>query len=172
MSPEQIAANFRAAELRRRDMRAELLRQETALAGETPPPQAAQPTMADAIAAGDGTLHGAIDYWQARALKAEAAQPVQAQAARQPAGGQWVSVEDRLPPKNTEVLICFDGQNTLVSTGQYTESKHDVNGWCYPSENRGATDEGEDPVVTHWMPAPLLPSEDAPTGPAPAKDAP
>lgn len=34
----------------------------------------------DAIAAGDGTLHGAIDHWQNRALKAEAdlaaAQPV------------------------------------------------------------------------------------------------
>lgn len=41
-----------------------------------PPKPAAQPvTMDDAIAAGDGTLHGAIDYWQQRALKAEAAQP-------------------------------------------------------------------------------------------------
>jgi hypothetical protein len=29
-------------------------------------------TLDDAIAAGDGTLHGAIDYWQERALKAEA----------------------------------------------------------------------------------------------------
>lgn len=28
--------------------------------------------MDDVIAAGDGTLHGAIDYWQERALKAEA----------------------------------------------------------------------------------------------------
>ena len=28
--------------------------------------------MDEAIAAGDGTLHGAIDYWQERALKAEA----------------------------------------------------------------------------------------------------
>ena len=27
----------------------------------------AEPTMSDAIAAGDGTLHGAIDYWQQRA---------------------------------------------------------------------------------------------------------
>jgi hypothetical protein len=47
----------------------------------TPP---AEPTMADAIAAGDGTLHGAIDYWQERALKAEAlddAEPVWVEAA-------------------------------------------------------------------------------------------
>lgn len=39
--------------------------------------QAASPTvdqtMDEAVAAGDGTLHGAIDYWQERALKAEAA---------------------------------------------------------------------------------------------------
>lgn len=33
--------------------------------------QAAEPTMADAVAAGDGTLHGAIDYWQQRAQAAE-----------------------------------------------------------------------------------------------------
>jgi hypothetical protein len=36
-------------------------------------PEAPEPTMDDAIAAGDGTLHGAIDHWQARALKAESA---------------------------------------------------------------------------------------------------
>lgn len=30
------------------------------------------PTLADAIAAGDGTLHGAIDYWHSRAIRAEA----------------------------------------------------------------------------------------------------
>ena len=33
----------------------------------------ANASMDEAIAAGDGTLHGAIDYWQERALKAEAA---------------------------------------------------------------------------------------------------
>jgi len=32
--------------------------------------------MADALAVGDGTLHGAIDYWQNRALSAEAARDV------------------------------------------------------------------------------------------------
>lgn len=38
-------------------------------------------TMDDALAAGDGTLHGAIDHWQGRALRAEAEL-----AARQPVG--------------------------------------------------------------------------------------
>jgi len=41
----------------------------------------ATPTMADAVAAGDGTLHGAIDRWQERALKAEAALASRASAA-------------------------------------------------------------------------------------------
>lgn len=41
----------------------------------SPTAQLDAPTLDDAIAAGDGTLHGAIDYWQKRALKAEA-QPV------------------------------------------------------------------------------------------------
>jgi hypothetical protein len=71
--------------------------------------------------------------------------------------GAWVPVTERLPAKNTEVLICFAGQNTLCSTGQYTGRKHDVQGWCYPWENRGATDNGEDPVVTHWMLLPDVP---------------
>jgi hypothetical protein len=30
-----------------------------------------KPTMADALAAGDGTLHGAIDFWRARSIAAE-----------------------------------------------------------------------------------------------------
>lgn len=38
-------------------------------------------TMDEALAAGDGTLHGAIDHWQERALRAEAEL-----AARQPVG--------------------------------------------------------------------------------------
>ena len=50
-------------------------------AASTAPAAPTEPTMADAIAAGDGTLHGAIDYWQERALKAEqaSAQPAQAE---------------------------------------------------------------------------------------------
>ena len=75
---------------------------------------------------------------------------------------QWISVDDRLPEKFIEVLICFAGQSTLCATGQYTDNhRHDVAGWCYPAENRGCTDSGDDPVVTHWMPLPLPPGERA-----------
>lgn len=42
--------------------------------------------MEEAVAAGDGTLHGAIDYWQERALKAEAAVGEQEKATE---GADW-----------------------------------------------------------------------------------
>ena len=75
---------------------------------------------------------------------------------------QWISVTERLPEKFVEVLVCFDGQSTLCATGQYTDNhRHDVAGWCYPAENRGCTDSGDDPVVTHWMPLPPPPVERA-----------
>lgn len=59
------------------------------LRASLPPEQEAQQpvSMDDAIAAGDGTLHGAIDYWQERALAAEQA------AQAEPAGMRLVSVE-------------------------------------------------------------------------------
>lgn len=94
--------------------------------------------------------------WQARAMHDAAPsgwQPIQT-------APRWISVKERLPDKSVEVLVCFAGQSTLCATGQYTDNhRHDVAGWCYPAENRGCTDNGEDPVVTHWMPLPAPPSE-------------
>lgn len=72
----------------------------------------------------------------------------------------WIPVTDRLPTKNTEVLVAFAGIS-LPSTGQYTGSRHDHEGWSYPSENRGTCDDGSDPVVTHWMPLPPHPKDAA-----------
>lgn len=69
----------------------------------------------------------------------------------------WTAVADGLPEKFTEVLIAFAGQVTLASTGQWTGSQHDHNGWCYPAENNGICDDGRDPVVTHWKPLPDVP---------------
>lgn len=65
------------------------LRDAIAAVASLPPEQEAQQpvSMADAIAAGDGTLHGAIDHWQRRALAAEQA------AQAEPAGMRLVSVE-------------------------------------------------------------------------------
>lgn len=57
----------------------------------------AQPDGMDAaIAAGDGTLHGAIDYWQARAERAEQ---------RVPQG--WLSTGDRLPEDGQRVVALI-----------------------------------------------------------------
>ena len=88
------------------------------------------------------------------------AQPPQAKDAQ-----RWISVKDQLPEKFVEVLVAFDGLS-IASTGQYTASPLDVGGWCYPHENRGACDDGTDPVVTHWMPLPEVPTIDAAKGSA------
>lgn len=75
----------------------------------------------------------------------------------------WVSVEERLPAKNTEVLICF-AESPLPSTGQYTGHAEDPAGWCYPKESYlwpGESEklpDGGAPTVTHWMPLPLPPT--------------
>lgn len=98
----------------------------------------------------------AIHDWSERAKEAE-----EKLAAPQPeAQPQWISVEERLPPINTEVLVAFDGIS-LASTGQYTGHPKDKGGWCYPSENYGTCDDGGDPKVTHWMPLPSAPSAQA-----------
>ncbi|WP_049427093.1 hypothetical protein [Stenotrophomonas maltophilia] len=57
-------------------------------------------TMDDALAAGDGTLHGAIDHWQERALRAEAEL-----AARQPVG-EPVGYACTNCDRTDEVVIC------------------------------------------------------------------
>jgi hypothetical protein len=105
--------------------------------------------------------HSADEAWNAAAAHAQGLREriAELEAQRVP---QWISVDDRLPEKFIEVLICFAGQFTLCATGQYTDNhRHDVAGWCYPAENRGCTDSGDDPVVTHWMPLPLPPGERA-----------
>lgn len=78
---------------------------------------------------------------------------------------KWIPVGDHLPEKCTEVMVAFAGQMSLASTGQYTGSAKDKNGWCYPSENNGACDDGSDPRVTHWMPLPEVPMMNIAWGP-------
>lgn len=88
-------------------------------------------TMDDALAAGDGTLHGAIDHWQERALRAEAEL-----AARQPVGrsfqagvAEWMGQcflpslysnmterGDRLLEEVLELLQAHDYDSARVAT--------------------------------------------------------
>lgn len=65
---------------------------------------------------------------------------------------QWISVDERKPEKNIEVLIAFRDV-TLPATGQYTASPHDTWGWCFPKEN----DPEDTGPITHWMPLPAAP---------------
>lgn len=91
---------------------------------------------------------------------AAAGKCVNCDAADAPSAGHgegWVSVEDDLPEKNTEVLIFFEGVSALPSTGQYTASVHDHDGWCYPRENFDDAS-GEWPKVTHWQHLPASPT--------------
>ena len=75
----------------------------------------------------------------------------------------WISVDERLPEKNTEVLICF-AELSIPSTGRYTASALDHEGWCYPQENhlwpgeRPDFEDGGSPTVTHWMKLPEAPA--------------
>jgi len=67
---------------------------------------------------------------------------------------EWVSVEDRLPEFNTEVL-CFVKRNTDVNN-------YETYFWLwkyYTDETWGDSEFNieEDEVVTHWMPLPKTP---------------
>lgn len=75
-----------------------------------------------------------------------------------------ISVADSLPPKNTEVFVCFAGQSGLWSTGQYIGGRKGIAGWCYPQENLGTNDDGSDPLVTHWAWMPEVPAPASSTG--------
>ena len=85
------------------------------------------------------------------------ATPVYTHPSPQEGMAGWISVKDRLPEKNTEVLICF-AELSIPSTGRYTASALDHEGWRYPQENHiwpgehPDFEDGGSPTVTHWMP--------------------
>ncbi|MBH1672074.1 hypothetical protein I5U90_03320 [Stenotrophomonas maltophilia] len=84
-------------------------------------------TMDDALAAGDGTLQGAIDHWQERALRAEdelaARQPVEepvgtVHSGKYASGMPWCEVEWHIPqPAGTKLYTAQAAQ--AVDLGQF-----------------------------------------------------
>ncbi|KOQ69943.1 hypothetical protein [Stenotrophomonas maltophilia] len=102
-------------------------------------------TMDDALAAGDGTLHGAIDHWQERALRAEAEL-----AARQPVGEPvaWMTHHDEpmlFPTAAEAAAYCEDDEQPVplfrspaqaVDLGQFTDA--DVRAWVERNDLGGS----------------------------------
>ena len=69
-----------------------------------------------------------------------------------PTVGGWISVEDRLPEDETEVIIFVQHK-----IGWYRVfGWHDEYGWHSSAEEFG---DGESDFVTHWMPLPEPPEE-------------
>ena len=71
---------------------------------------------------------------------------------------EWISVKDRLPETSTMVLVIASGnpKKNITLHDACELAEYDPDGWIlemYP--------EWMDAVVTHWMPLPEPPREDA-----------
>ena len=71
---------------------------------------------------------------------------------------KWISVEERLPDDNVDVLVYIaskkENVDSVIAITQYTHSMHGYNieGWCSPWQYCFW-----DREVTHWMPLPSMP---------------
>jgi hypothetical protein len=89
-------------------------------------------------------------YWNERDAESHAKQFNAAY--KQGQQDRWISVEERLPEPNIEVLVAF-ADDTVAGTSQWCRVKSpDIMGWLGPAENKGK-------VITHWMPLPPNPEQ-------------
>lgn len=65
---------------------------------------------------------------------------------------KWISVEDRLPDKQSDVLMLFKHN---MAVGFWHDGDEDVTFWCAYTDDVFYTDCDEEP--THWMPLPQAP---------------
>ncbi len=68
---------------------------------------------------------------------------------------EWISVKDRLPCENKEVLMTY---NNLVMEGLFVNRKFYHSSVCAHVEGYCSCDEQEG--ITHWMPLPLPPKDE------------
>ena len=61
---------------------------------------------------------------------------------------EWISVKDRLPEDNVDVLV-YEPINYVIKIANSTDGKFQTNMW----------DERTYELVTHWMPLPEKPNE-------------
>ena len=80
---------------------------------------------------------------------------------------KWISVEERLPEPNTTVLLIAHGwESQLVYIGKL-EKVESEKSWLTGLVSKASewTVYGfsylKEPIVTHWMPIPQMPKEDA-----------
>jgi hypothetical protein len=86
---------------------------------------------------------------------------LEAEIERLKQAGEWISVKNRLPERNTLVLITANGRT-------YTATLFDVDGIEYWAvNNRGNSDDPSTKVervrataITHWMPLPEPPEKE------------
>lgn len=65
---------------------------------------------------------------------------------------KWVSVNERLPEKNGEFLVCGRWRGKPIKIWVCERVKlGPIMGWANPAEN---------PVISHWMPLPQPPKEE------------
>ena len=104
------------------------------------------------------------DHWHSMTeAQADALCDMALSALKSERGADWISVEQRLPEFNTEVLVAFN-ETTMPATAQLVRiaNQPGVTEWLYPAENNM----DECPTVSHWLPLPLHPSEKLAARPA------
>ena len=75
---------------------------------------------------------------------------------------KWISVEERLPDDDVDVIVYIaskkENVDSVIAITQYTHSMYGYNleGWCSPWQYCFW-----DRKVTHWMPIPQMPKEGA-----------
>lgn len=68
---------------------------------------------------------------------------------------KWIRVKDRLPEKQTDVLMKF---NHNMAVGFWHDGDEETTFWCAYTDDGFYTDCDEEP--TNWMPLPEPPKED------------
>ncbi len=68
-----------------------------------------------------------------------------------PSPSDWISVSDRLPEPDTDVLVTLRFSDGTVITSRHAAHYAESKGWMQWRDNKSAPFEGE---VTHWRPLP------------------
>ena len=76
------------------------------------------------------------------------------QAAKAQAVQEWINVDDRLPPVDETVLVCWDYAPDIEPEKEYTTIDENLDE-CWPN--------CQDEPPTHWMPLPKVVEAQEPT---------